>query len=861
MAISVQQAQIGTLYVGYFGRSVDPAGLAYWVGQLSNGLSLDRIAQSFAVQSEATALYPFLANPTVDGAAAFLTSVYSNLFNRTIDAAGLAYWTDQLAAGKPVGSAIVDMIAGAQGNDLLTINNKVMVAVEYAQAFDIAQRAWTSADLASSRSVLSGVTSDPSTVLAAEAKIHDIITPPSPTPTPTPSPTPTPAPTPTPTPTPAPTVMTLEVAGEGVLLNGTDGTIVLTGMDGLTYPAATYGTVNLAQAAGILLLSSTAGGTVSAVGNSAATTFDFGTGVVSGADPVNATFVYQGFDRYAASNNGDTVTMTATGQNVTGGAGNDTINGGTGIHTVSGGDGVDTFNVTAGTVAIMDLGVGADVLVVSAGAAANATLFAAWAATSGSSNAVGGTAGANAAGFALDVSGASGAGGWTLSNTGAAATLTGSDNNDTITGGTGADTLIGGGGDDTLTGGVQNDTLTGGAGIDTFIVDAGTDTITDFGVGGTENLAIAAGAATSVTLTSAWTATASSSNSGTVAINASGFTLNVSAVGGTSGWTLENTGDAATLTGSDNGDVITGGGGGDTIDGGGGTDTITGGAGADTFIGGELATITDIGNGVDIIVVASGVGLGEGRLAAAWTATAATSNTATFEGAFLDSKGFDIDLTLTTGGGGWTVNNDTGAAVMTGSGFDDRIYGSTGNDTINGGAGNDQLQGGWGADTLDGGAGADSYQYFSFFEGSTTAGSGDTIATANFVSGTDDFKFVAANFGFDPFAPLADAPDTGFDGNQAITLNALAAQPDSDVYRAIFTGSAFDAAFYNALDAAMTGGNHTGPAFFIITNGTDSRVLYDEDTAITGGAGAIYELVKIVGAGTLTVAEWDLALI
>ena len=48
MAISAQEAQIGQLYVGYFNRSPDPAGLTYWVGQLNNGVALTSIADSFA---------------------------------------------------------------------------------------------------------------------------------------------------------------------------------------------------------------------------------------------------------------------------------------------------------------------------------------------------------------------------------------------------------------------------------------------------------------------------------------------------------------------------------------------------------------------------------------------------------------------------------------------------------------------------------------------------------------------------------------------------------------------------------------------------------------------------------------------
>ena len=54
-------------------------------------LPLAKIAQSFSVQPEATALYPFLVHPTQASEAAFLGSVYSNIFNRPIDAAGLGY--------------------------------------------------------------------------------------------------------------------------------------------------------------------------------------------------------------------------------------------------------------------------------------------------------------------------------------------------------------------------------------------------------------------------------------------------------------------------------------------------------------------------------------------------------------------------------------------------------------------------------------------------------------------------------------------------------------------------------------------------------------------------------------------------
>ena len=127
-----------SFYVSYFNRSPDPIGLTYWTSQLSGGMSLNAIASSFAVQPETAALYPFLANPTVGSLSSvhdFVTSVYTNLFGRAPDGAGLAYWSDLVTSGKALGGIINNMISGAQGNDLLTVNNKATVGVEYAQHF------------------------------------------------------------------------------------------------------------------------------------------------------------------------------------------------------------------------------------------------------------------------------------------------------------------------------------------------------------------------------------------------------------------------------------------------------------------------------------------------------------------------------------------------------------------------------------------------------------------------------------------------------------------------------------------------------------------------------------------------------
>lgn len=122
------EEQIAATYVAFFGRAADFAGFDFWVGQFVSGLPVQgpaalfaNIASSFGISIEAKTLYPFLANPfgaSDSQISAFLDSVYQNLFNRSSDPAGLAYWTGQtkvtLQAGQFDGSILVNIMGGAQ---------------------------------------------------------------------------------------------------------------------------------------------------------------------------------------------------------------------------------------------------------------------------------------------------------------------------------------------------------------------------------------------------------------------------------------------------------------------------------------------------------------------------------------------------------------------------------------------------------------------------------------------------------------------------------------------------------------------------------------------------------------------------
>lgn len=159
---------ITNLYVGYFNRAPDPAGLNFWVTQYTalgqTPAALSGIANSFSQVPEATNLYGFLSAPLIGSPTSFLASVYSNLFGRVIDAAGSAYWAGQLALpGAAVGRIIINIISGAQGDDALVVANKSLVGKSFAQTLINTNTAFN-AGLAAT--ALTGVTKDAATATA-----------------------------------------------------------------------------------------------------------------------------------------------------------------------------------------------------------------------------------------------------------------------------------------------------------------------------------------------------------------------------------------------------------------------------------------------------------------------------------------------------------------------------------------------------------------------------------------------------------------------------------------------------------------------------------------------------------------------
>lgn len=101
---------LAALYIAYFDRAPDAYGLFYWAAQMEEGLALDEISSLFAGSAEAAALFP-LYGPSED----VVTAVYTNVLNRAVDDAGLAFWTGMLKDDLiSRGDFILAVLRGAQ---------------------------------------------------------------------------------------------------------------------------------------------------------------------------------------------------------------------------------------------------------------------------------------------------------------------------------------------------------------------------------------------------------------------------------------------------------------------------------------------------------------------------------------------------------------------------------------------------------------------------------------------------------------------------------------------------------------------------------------------------------------------------
>jgi len=100
--------QLQQLYIAYFGRAADPAGIDYWVAQ---GTTTEDFAASMYAQPEFQDVNASLTTTLQ------INAIYQNLFGRDGDAKGLTYWTNKVTSGEMELASIANDLIWSVDND------------------------------------------------------------------------------------------------------------------------------------------------------------------------------------------------------------------------------------------------------------------------------------------------------------------------------------------------------------------------------------------------------------------------------------------------------------------------------------------------------------------------------------------------------------------------------------------------------------------------------------------------------------------------------------------------------------------------------------------------------------------------
>lgn len=157
MALYTEAVQ--KLYVAYFSRPADAAGLAYWENVVTAAKgNTAAVSAAFAASQE--------YKDTFAGQSAYqvVNTIYQNLFGRPAEAAALTFWGQGLLNGAfTIDNAVTAIAAGAQGTDLVAYNSKVAAATAFTAALDtpaeILGYSGTAANVAA-KAWLAGITTD-----------------------------------------------------------------------------------------------------------------------------------------------------------------------------------------------------------------------------------------------------------------------------------------------------------------------------------------------------------------------------------------------------------------------------------------------------------------------------------------------------------------------------------------------------------------------------------------------------------------------------------------------------------------------------------------------------------------------------
>ena len=102
------EREIRRLYLGAFGREPDAAGLTYWIGARTDGVTLVAVADEFALSAEVRSRYGLTSNGE------YIDRIYGNVLGRAPDPGGREFWLRQMNSGVTRGQVMVAFTESAE---------------------------------------------------------------------------------------------------------------------------------------------------------------------------------------------------------------------------------------------------------------------------------------------------------------------------------------------------------------------------------------------------------------------------------------------------------------------------------------------------------------------------------------------------------------------------------------------------------------------------------------------------------------------------------------------------------------------------------------------------------------------------
>ncbi len=123
------------IYIGYYQRPADPAGLIYWAERLNvTAGNLTEIIEAYANSAESQALYGTINSGNIS---TVVNDIYNALFARDAEAGGLNYYVNGFNMGQFTPATIMlNVLYGAQNEDLQSVNNKLTAANLFTMTID-----------------------------------------------------------------------------------------------------------------------------------------------------------------------------------------------------------------------------------------------------------------------------------------------------------------------------------------------------------------------------------------------------------------------------------------------------------------------------------------------------------------------------------------------------------------------------------------------------------------------------------------------------------------------------------------------------------------------------------------------------